>query len=296
MKHKANANSKIFTVANYGFFILAMFACIYPFWYIFVFSLSDPMQAIRGVYFLPRGFTLQNYLDVFTRPGILQAAGVSVLRTVTGTTLTVLACSFFAYLCTKQKMYFRKFVYRFTVVTMYFNAGLIPWFLTMRAYGLNNNFLVYILPSAIGAFNVILIKTFIEQLPASLEEAAHIDGAGVFTVFFKIIMPLSTPILATIAVFSAVHHWNSWFDNLIFMVGRPELNTLQLMLWNILNQAALQATRITELAQAEQLARQQSPVTIRMTATMIVTFPILFVYPFAQRYFVKGIMIGAIKG
>ena len=249
-----------------------------------------------GVYFLPRGFTLQNYADVFRRPGILQAAGISVLRTVTGTTLTVLACSFFAYLCTKDKMYFRKFIYRFTVITMYFSAGLIPWFLTMRAYGLNNNFLVYILPGAIGAFNVILIKTFVEQLPASLEEAAHIDGAGIFTVFFKVIMPLSTPILATIAVFAAVHHWNSWFDNLIFMVGRPELNTLQLMLWNILNQAALQATRVAELAQAEQLARQTSPMTIRMTATMIVTFPILFVYPFAQRFFVKGIMLGAVKG
>jgi len=296
MKQKRGMRGVAFNIANYGFFTLAMFVCIYPFWYIFIYSISDPMQAITGIYFLPRGLTLQNYVDVFEHPGLLQAAGVSVARTVSGTVVTVLACSFFAYLVTKPKMYFRKFIYRFTVITMYFNAGLIPWFLTMRAYGLNNNFLVYILPGAIGAFNVILIKTFIEQLPASLEEAAHMDGAGIFTIFFKIIMPLSTPILATIAVFAAVGHWNAWFDNMIFMVGRPELNTLQFMLWNILNQAAAQAGRVINVAQAQQLARQQSPMTIRMTATMIVTLPILFVYPFAQRFFVKGIMLGAVKG
>jgi len=294
-KQKQGFGGKVFSVLNYSFFVIVVFMCIYPFWYIFVFSLSDPMEAMRGIAFLPRGLTLQNYIDVFDTPGIVRSAGISVLRTVSGTALTLIACSFFAYLMTKQKMYFRKFIYRFSVITMYFNAGLIPWFLTMRAYGLNNNFLVYIMPTALTAFNIILIKTFIEQLPASLEEAAHIDGAGIFTVFFKVIIPLSTPILATVAVFSAVAHWNAWFDNLIFMVGRPELNTLQLMLWNILDQAAAQA-RAIGMATAERLARQQSPITIRMTATMIVTFPILFVYPFAQRYFVKGIMIGAVKG
>ena len=295
MQQKMSLGDKAFTVANYGFFILAIFFCLYPFWYIFIYSLSEPMQAVRGVYFLPRGFTFQNYIDVFETPGILRSAGISVLRTVSGTALTLVTCSFFAYLMTKEKMYFRKFIYRFTVITMYFNAGLIPWFLTMRAYGLNNNFFVYILPGAMSAFNIILIKTFVEQLPASLEEAAYIDGAGIFTVFSRIIIPLSTPILATVAVFSAVSHWNSWFDNMIFMVGRPDLNTLQFMLWNILNTAALQANSIN-INVAEQLARQTSPESLRMTATMIVTFPILFVYPFAQRYFVKGIMLGAVKG
>jgi len=295
MVAKKSMGERIFNILNCLFFLLMIFVCLYPFWYIFVYSLSDPLVALSGINFLPRSFTLSNYTDVFLVPGILRAAGVSVLRTVTGTTLMVLMCSFFAYLMTKKRMYFRTAIYRFTVITMYFNAGLIPWFMTMRAYGLNNNFLVYILPGALSAFNIILVKTFIEQLPESLEEAAHIDGAGIITVFTKIILPLSTPILATIAVFGAVGHWNAWFDNLIFMVGRPELNTLQLMLWDILNQATISARNVG-LTQAQQMADQTSPMTIRMTTTMIVTFPILFVYPFAQRFFVKGIMIGAVKG
>ncbi|MCL2377663.1 MAG: carbohydrate ABC transporter permease [Defluviitaleaceae bacterium] len=295
MNHKKSIGERVFIAFNYLFFLLMVFICLYPFWYIFVYSLSAPMAALSGINFLPREFTLSNYGDVFTVPGIGRAAMISVLRTVTGTILMVTMCSFFAYLMTKQRMYFRTAIYRFTIITMYFNAGLIPWFMTMRAYGLNNNFLVYILPGALSAFNVILVKTFIEQLPPSLEEAAFIDGAGILTVFTRIIMPLSTPILATIAVFGAVGHWNAWFDNLIFMVGRPELNTLQLMLWEILNQAII-PTRNIGLTQAQQMADQTSPMTIRMTATMIVTFPVLFIYPFAQRFFVKGIMIGAVKG
>jgi ABC-type glycerol-3-phosphate transport system permease component len=165
----------------------------------------------------------------------------------------------------------------------------------MRAYGFANNFLVYIIPSAIGAFYVVLVKTYIEQLPSALEEAAEIDGAGILTIFIQIIFPLCKPIVATIAVFAAVAQWNSWFDNLIFMMGAPEYNTLQIILYNILNRAATIANTI-DTTTAQQLARQVSPDTIRMTITMIVTFPILFVYPFAQKYFVKGIMIGAVKG
>ena len=293
--NKLSPADKFFNVFNYSIFGIIMFLSLYPFYYIFIYSISDSVQAIKGITLFPRGFTLDNYIGIFKEEGIPRAALISVLRTVTGTVLTVFCSSFFGYLMTKQKMYFRKIIYRFMVITMYISAGLIPWYLTMRAYGFNNNFLIYILPGALNAFHVILIKTFIEQLPASLEEAAIVDGAGTITIFARVIFPLSMPIIATISVFTAVGQWNSWFDNLIFMVGRPDLNTLQIILYNLLRRAANISTNM-DMTTAEQMAKRITPDSIRMTITMVVTFPILFIYPFAQKYFVKGIMIGAIKG
>lgn len=285
----------LFTIVNYIIFAVLVFLCVYPFYYIFVFSISDPMQAIKGISFFPRGLTATNYEEVMKLPGLLHAALVSVVRTVVGTFVTVICCSFFAFLMTKEKMYFRKAIYRFVVITMYLNSGLIPAFLTMRAYGLNNNFLIYILPSAIVAYYVILLKTFFEQIPASLEEAAYIDGAGTLTVYSRIIMPVAKPIIATISVFAAVGQWNSWFDNLIYMGGRHDLDTLQLLLYNLVQKASVVSNQIS-MGTAEQLAKQVTPDSIRMTVTIVVTLPILFVYPFAQKYFVKGLVLGAVKG
>lgn len=189
----------------------------------------------------------------------------------------------------------RRFIYRFVLVTMYFNAGFIPWYLTMKAYGLQNNFLLYVLPTALSGFNIILIKTFIEQLPPALEESARIDGAGYWTTFTRIIFPLSTPIIATIAVFSAVGQWNTWFDN-FFLVENPNLQTLQLVLYNFLNQSnsisSMSAAEMTNSAEV----RTMTPQSIQMTITMLVTLPIVVVYPMLQRFFVKGIMMGAVKG
>jgi ABC-type glycerol-3-phosphate transport system permease component len=196
-------------------------------------------------------------------------------------------------------MYFRRFIYRLVVITMYVNSGLIPWFLTMKMYGLSNNIWVYIVPRAISAYYVILLKTFMEPLPASLEESAELDGAGILTVFTRIIFPLSKPILATIAVFAAVTQWNSWFDNLI-LVTRADLKTLQLTLRDVLNRASALAKQMNQSGSGSSMeiasTMDITPTSVRMTMTMIVTLPILFVYPFMQRYFIKGIMLGAIKG
>lgn len=275
--------------------VLAFIVCIYPFYYIFLHSVSDPMEAQKGLTLLPRGLTADNYIRVFRLEGIAQAALVSVLRTVIGTVLTVLCCSLFAYIVTKERLYFRKTIYRFLVVTMYFNSGLIPWYLTMKMLHLNDTFLLYVLPSAISAFNVILLKTFIEQLPQALEESAQIDGAGYLTVFARIVFPLSAPILATIAVFSAVAQWNTWFDN-FFLVQNPQLRTLQLILYDYLNDANRIASLSMEEMERGLKPREVTPQSVQMTITMVVTFPVLFVYPFMQKYFVKGIMVGAIKG
>jgi len=285
----------LFNIANYTLLALLILVTIYPFYYIFIYSISDSFRAQSGVYLLPRGFTLENYRVTFNLKGLPDAAIISLLRTLLGTAITVCSCSFFAYLITKNELPLRKVIYRFVLVTMYFNAGFIPWYLTMKAYGLQNNFLLYILPGALTGFYVILIKTYIEQLPISLEESAKIDGAGYVTIFARIIFPLSMPIIATIAVFAAVGQWNSWTDN-FFLVESPRLQTLQLVMYNFLNQS----NNLSSMT-ADQLTRQgatkvMTPQSIQMTITMIVTLPIIAVYPFLQRFFVKGIMLGAVKG
>lgn len=296
---KRNGSVQVFDIFNYLAFSLMVFVCVYPFYYVFIFSISDPTEVSRGVILFPAGFSIFNYMEVFRLKGILGAFGMSVLRTVSGTVLTIFCCSLYGFLVTQDKLPFRKFFYRFAIITMYLNAGLIPTYLTLRAYGLRNNFLIYILPAAISAFFIVLIKTFMEQLPPSLEESARIDGAGHFTVFARIIFPLSKPILATIAVFAAVGQWNSWFDNYLYCPAK-ELKTLQLVLYNFLNEAqnkanALATTSAGQLANMKEVT-QISPEGVRMTITMIAALPIIMVYPFLQKYFVKGIMLGAIKG
>lgn len=214
----------IFDILNHLVLLIIVIACIYPFYYVIIYSISDPNLASKAV-LLPKGFSLQTYKTIFSLNNIVGAFGISVLRTVLGTTLTVVCTSFLAYLMTKNEMFLRKIIYRFFVITMYINAGLIPWYLTLRAYGLKDNFLVYILPAMISAYYMILIKTYIESLPTSLEESAMIDGAGYFRVFCSIIFPLCKPIVSTIAIYAAVAQWNTWTDN-YFLVNDEHLQTL----------------------------------------------------------------------
>lgn len=296
MNAKNNSLSdKVFNVVDCILLFLFFLICIYPFYYVLIYSLSTPSLANKGITFLPAGFTFYNYACVFKLEGVFSAFVVSVLRTVIGTAITIVCCSLFAYLVSKRIMYFRKFIYRFLVVTMYFNSGLIPWYLAMKYYHLDNNFLLYVVPTAVSAYYIVLLKTFIEQLPPSLEESAKLDGAGYLRIFWSIILPLSKPIVATIAVFSAVGQWNSWFDNYI-LVQNDSLNTLQLILYNYLNQANTIANSTSIEDKARGIATVMTPQSIRMTITMVVTLPIMLVYPFMQRYFVKGIMLGAVKG
>jgi len=279
--------------------LLFVFLCLYPFWYIFIYSISDPRFVNLGVELLPRGFTLFLYRQVLAMKGIGHALFISTARTVIGTLATVFSCSLMGFLFTKQEMPARKFLYRMLIITMYVSGGLIPYFLLIRSYGLVNNFLVYIVPGMVSAFNVVLVKTFIEQLPASLEESAMLDGASYFTVFTRIIFPLSMPIIATIAVFSAVGQWNSWFDNYLFAGNNIRLRTLQLMLYNILNEAQRLADQMNNPSGGTIIDPKRmtlTPTGVRMTITMLVTLPILIVYPFMQRFFIKGIMLGAVKG
>jgi len=270
--------------------------CVYPFYYIIIYSFSNPKLAdIHNVFLFPVGFSLYTYLGIFKLNDISSAFVVSLSRAVLGMAITVVCSSFFAFLVTKKEMYFRKIVYRIVVASMYLNAGLIPWYLTMKFYGLKDNFLLYIIPGAVGAFYVILVKVYIEQLPSELEESAKIDGAGILTVFFRILFPISKPIIATIAVYSVVAGWNSWVDN-YFLVSNEHLNTLQLLLYTYLTQAELQMASSAKAMNINTNVVQLTSTSIKMCITVIATVPILFAYPFLQRYFVKGIMMGAVKG
>lgn len=230
--------------------------------------------------------------------GLGTALFISIARTVLGTVCTVMASAFLGFMFTQENMWHRKFWYRFLVITMYFNAGLIPMYMTMRSLHLTNTFWVYIIPAIVQPFNIIMVKTYVESIPASLQEAAQIDGAGILTIFWKIILPTSKPILATIAIWAAVGQWNSFQDTLIYITDQS-LYSLQYLLYTYLNQASSLATLVKNtgnVSAVANLATQQTPTSIRMTISVIVVLPILFIYPMFQKSFVKGIMIGSVKG
>ena len=238
-KYAMSPGDILFEVLNYLVFTLFTIACIFPFYYLFINTISNNEMVLKGtINFIPRGIHFGNYLALLNVGDLSTAFLVSVTRTILGTALMVMASALVGYLGTKQEMWGRKFWYRFLVITMYFNAGIIPVFLNMQMLGLTNSFWVYIIPGIVAPYNIILVKTYIESIPADLEESASIDGASHMTIFRKIIWPLCKPILATIAIFGAVGHWNSFTDSLIYMQSAPNLYTLQHRLYIYLNQAS----------------------------------------------------------
>ncbi|MFD6135829.1 carbohydrate ABC transporter permease [Isoptericola sp. NPDC060257] len=289
-----------FALLNYAGFLLFALLCAYPFYFLIINSVSaNDMSALGQVRLWPEGFHLSNYTQILQLDGLSAAAIVSVARTLIGTACTVLASAFLGFMFTQERMWKRSLWYRLVIFTMYFSAGLIPMYVTMKTLGLTNSFWVYILPAIVQPFNIILVKTYVESMPASLQEAAEIDGAGTLRVFFRIILPNMTPILATVAIFTAVAQWNSFQDTLLYITDQ-KLYSLQYLLYTYTNQAS-------SLAQAAQNAQgnlgalataatTQTPTSIRMTVAVLVVLPILFIYPLFQRYFVKGIMLGAVKG
>lgn len=289
------------SINYFGFFLFAI-SCIYPFYYLFLASVSDPNAVAKGEVILwPVGFSLVYYVRIFMLKGIFSAFLISTGRTVIGTAITLFFSSMLAYVVTNKNLVCKKLIYRGTIFTMYASAGLIPWFITMKSLGLQNNFLLYVLPSAVAPFTVILVKTYIESISPFLEESAIIDGAGYFTTFTKIIIPVVQPVIVAMAVFSAVSQWNSWQDN-FFLVNRPNLQTMQYILMGYLREAEMLARAIqTQGSSGSSFidtikSYKLSTFTIKTTITMVTVIPILVVYPLLQKYFVQGIMVGAIKG
>ncbi|EPR11675.1 carbohydrate ABC transporter permease [Ruminiclostridium papyrosolvens] len=300
-KEHYNFGDIVFYIITYLVFAALTIACIYPFYFLIINTLTaNEISSKTAVLLLPQKIHFDNYVKILKLNGLTDALFVSVARTIIGAALTVFASAFLGYLFTKKEMWGRKFWYRFVIVTMYFNAGLIPWFITMLNLGLRNNFFAYILPAIVAPFNVILVKTYIENTPQALQEAAQIDGAGYFTIFIKVVWPLCVPILATVAIFAAVGQWNSFTDTLLLMTD-SHLYTLQFILYRYLNQASSLASIMRNSGagigqSVSNLAGSQTAQSVRMTVSVVVILPILFVYPFFQRFFVGGIIIGAVKG
>ncbi|MBQ9611359.1 MAG: carbohydrate ABC transporter permease [Lachnospiraceae bacterium] len=296
---KVAAGDVIFNILNYTVFLIYTILCIYPFYYLIINSISNNDMSANGlVNFIPHGIHLQNYKDVMKLKGIGSAMLVSVGRTVIGTVCTVLASAFMGFIFTQPKLWKKKLLYRFVVITMYFNAGLIPMFLTMKTFHLTNTFWVYIIPAIINPFDIIMMKTYLESSPRSLEEAAEVDGASILTIFTRVILPTSTPILATLAIWAAVGQWNAFQDTLLYVTDQ-NLYSLQYLLYTYINQANSLASVLKNsgnVMSIANLATRQTPTSIRMTVSVVVVLPILFIYPMFQKYFVKGIMIGAVKG
>ena len=299
-KKKLTAGDVSFNIINYAVFGIFTLICIYPFYYMVTNTISsNDLSAAGLVNFLPKGIHFSNYKALMELNGLGTAAIVSVGKTVIGTGLTVIATAFLGFMFTQEKMWKRKLWYRFTVITMYFNAGLIPMFITMKNLHLTNTFWVYVIPTIVQPFNIILVKTYVESLPKALQEAAEIDGAGIFKIFYKIILPTCTPILATVAIFAAVNQWNNYQDTLIYITDQ-KLYSLQYLLYTYINQASSLAAMVRNSGaagmSAAALATQQTGTSIQMTVSVVVVLPILCIYPMFQRFFVKGIMIGSVKG
>lgn len=299
-KYRLTPGDILFNILNYGFFTIFTLSCIFPFYYIFINTISQRSLVAQGkITLYPKGLNIQNYLDILKVNDVFNAFGVSLARTIIGTALMVVATGLIGYLVTKEEMWHRKVWYRFIIITMYFNAGIIPWYMNMSMLGLTGHFAAYIIPGIVAPYNIILVKTYIESIPAELEESAFMDGASFFTVFRKIIWPLSKPILATIAIFGAVGHWNSFTDSLILMQNNPKMYTLQHLLYNYLNQSSNLGSAMSSGNSSAAAAAMENALNVKVqkyTISMISVIPILLVYPFMQRYFEKGIMLGAVKG
>jgi putative aldouronate transport system permease protein len=277
--------------------LIMLFICgitVYPIWYVLVNSLNDGVDAMRGgIYWWPREFTFANYKAVFETPGIVTSFGVTIAKTVIGTITHVFFTAMVAYAISRRDLYGRNFYMLVGVITMFFSGGLIPYFLLIRDLGLFDNFLVYIIPTMFNFFHLIIFVSFFRELPTSLEEAAKIDGANDFMIFIKVIIPLSMPVIATIALFQGVYQWNDYFAGVIF-VNNPDLQPIQTYLYKVVAESS--SNQMMTNAAGSIATKTVTSQSIKLATMVVTTLPIMLVYPFLQKYFVKGMLIGSVKG
>lgn len=293
--NRTTAGEKVFNIANYTCMVLLGVMTLYPFLNVLAISLNDSLDTVKGgITIFPRRFTLNNYKEIFQLNTLATAVTVSVLRTVVGTFTGIISTAMLAFTMSREDYFARKFITVLFVVTMYVGGGLIPDYMLIRQLGLTNNFLVYIVPNLISVFNVIVLRSFIDGLPFELQESAKLDGANDLTVFFRIVFPLCTPVIATLSLFIAVGQWNSWFDTFLYCGLNKNLTTLQFELQKILSNAQSGSQDMYRGIDSTDMKRI-SPESIRMAMTIVATLPILFVYPFVQKYFIKGLTLGAVK-
>ena len=293
--YKKSKEDIIFNTVCYSVFTILAFIFAYPLYYLLINTISENGAVnLNKVILYPIGINFQNYVNVFKLEKFASSMMVSFGRTIIGTGLMLFVTSYTAYLFTKQEMWGRKVVYRLVISTMYFSAGMIPVYLNFKLLGMLNTFWVYIIPTAMSTYNMILVKTSMEAIPESLEESAELDGAGYFTRYFRIVLPLSKPILATVGLFTAVNQWNAVFDTKLYIMD-SKLHTMQFVLYEYYNQVKA----IEDMIQSGDIGAGEvtaSTLAVRLTMTAVTMIPVICIYPFVQKFYLKGIMVGAVKG
>ncbi len=292
-KRKLNADAVGNTIINI-FMALVIFLALYPIWYTVIVSFNNSEDTLRGgIYWLPRQFTLESYKMVFQDRSILNAFVVTILKTVIGTVVSVFFTAMVGYAFSKRHIMGNRVYTIIGTVTMFFGGGLIPTFILYKNIGLYDNFLVYILPAMFNFYNMIIFMSFFRELPAGLEESAKLDGANDFTIFIKLIFPLSMPVVATIALFNGVAQWNDYFTGVMY-INDAAKQPIQTFLYRII--ASASASKAVVSMPAGISVQQVSSQSVRLATMVVTTLPIVCVYPFLQKYFVKGMLIGSIKG
>jgi len=295
---KQNMFDRVVLTINNILLGLFSITILYPFYYIIILSFNDGQDAkLGGIYFWPRVFTLDNYAAFFKDPLILTSAVNSVVRTVLGVIISLAVTSLFAYAVSKKKLMFRKVYIGIAFFTMYFSGGLIPTFLNIRNLGLLNNFLVYIIPASFSVYNMLLFRSYFQGISPEIEESAYIDGANDLQIFIKLAVPIAKPVFAALTLYVAVAQWNDWMDTMLY-AQKEQFYTLSYLLikrMNIVSAEQQQAMDMTQVG-SDALQRGSTSESLLLATTVITAFPIIAVYPFLQKYFVKGIMLGSVKG
>lgn len=289
---------RIFTSLIYVFLAVLAFSTFYPFWNSLVISFNEGIDTSKGgITFWPRVFTLDNYKIVFEDPRLMNGFVIAALRTVIGTVTAILATSIFAYGMSKKELMGRKCYMIMCIITMYFAGGLIPTYMLIRGLGLFNSFWVFIIPGLISVWNMIIFRTFFQGLPQGLEESAKMDGCGNWGTFFRIVLPLSGPVVATLSLFTAVAHWNEWFVASIYITNEkllPIQTVLRQILFSNIASEQLSNVDVSSIAHLN-AAKKITSKSLTMATIMVATIPIVCVYPFLQKYFVKGVLVGSLK-
>jgi putative aldouronate transport system permease protein len=287
----------LFDVVNVFLMLCMIVVMIYPLWFCIVGAFSEGQDYMRGgVYLWPRKFTLTNVQSLFFEPVIIDAFKVTILKCAIGTVTSLLFTTIAAYGISRPNLKFKKFYIPFIMFTMFFSGGLIPYFVLIRNLGLYNTFLVYIIPGLFSVWNMIIIQSFLREIPVSLIEAAKIDGYHEYSILFRIVIPLSTPVLGAIALFTVVGHWNSYFDSMLY-TNSQSLQTIQYYLRKVITDPSASTSLGIQAARSlPEVAYRVTPQTIKLAAMMVTALPVTAIYPFLQRYFVKGMMIGSVKG
>lgn len=271
--------------------ILILFTMLYPFYYVLMLSFNEGVDAsLGGIYWFPRKFTFVNYTKFFNDIKWLRALLISFLRTIIGTLLGVSFTTLVAYALSFNDLVGRKIYMTFIIICMYFSGGIIPYYTLLRGLHLIDSFAVYVIPGMLNLFYITIGKSFFEDIPPSLRESAKIDGAGEFKIFARIIAPISKPFMATLALFVGVGHWNNWYDS-TFFIKTKTLRTLPYLMMEIINQFQT----VNDVNAAAHQVSGTTSLSIQLAAMVVSVVPIIFIYPFLQKYFVSGMMVGAVK-